>query len=141
MAAASRAVETARRALPYVVVGPPIIHRGPAGDVHVDLPLIYQGFALDRIHYDPVSRSPSPKGRPVHAMLRDVDPSSIAGEAEAILGELRVLDAAEYRGPEAAWAVPVAWRSFIVAHIKVSGDGGEIVPDYGLTEEVRRLVG
>ncbi len=141
LAAASRAIETARRALPYVVAGPPIIRRGPAGDIHVDVPLMYQGFALDRIHYDPASHSPSPKGRPVHAMLGDMDPSSIAREAEAILGELRVLEAAEYRGPEAAWAVPVAWRSFIIAHIKVSEDGGEIVPDYGLTEEVRRLVG
>ncbi len=64
----------------------------------------------------------------------------IRGRAGEIVGELRALDAAEYREPERCWAVPLAWGPYLVAHVKVSSDGKEVVPDYGLTEEVRRYV-
>nr|CCE69870.1 TPA: hypothetical protein PAB0324.1n [Pyrococcus abyssi GE5] len=34
----------------------------------------------------------------------------------------------------------MAWESFIIMHVKVSFEGERIVPDYPLTEEVRRNV-
>ncbi len=140
MEAAGKAIETAARALAYVTVGPPIVRYGPGGEVHVDVPLMYQGFALDRVHFDPLAMAPSPKGRPVHVHGVRVDVEAVRRAMESALKELRILDAVEYREPEAAWAVPIAWRRFIVAHVKVSSDGSELIPDYGLTEEVRRLV-
>ncbi len=57
---------------------------------------------------------------------------------EKVLRELRVIDAVEFREPENAWIAPLAWNYIIIAHIKVSYDGNELIPDYGLTEEVRR---
>ncbi len=138
--AAGRAVETVRAALEFFVVGPPIVHRGPAGDVHVDVPLMYHDFALDRVHFDPVLRCPSPKGRPGRAWGVEVSVEEVREVMERVLSEVRVVDAAEFREPEDAWVVPLAWRHIIIAHIRVSSDGEELIPDYGLTEEVRRHV-
>ncbi len=135
---AERAIEAVREILPLLTAGPALIRGGPDG-WHVDIPLMYQGYALDRIHLDTDTMEPSPKGRPPRSS-READPSVIRGRAEEIVGELRVLDAAEYREPERCWAVPLAWGPYLVAHVRVSSDGKEIVPDYGLTEEVRRYV-
>ncbi len=137
---ASRAISTVRAALSYIIVGPPLIRYGPAGEVHVDVPLMYHDLALDRVHYDPSLRAPSPKGRPVRAWGVRVEADEVKSVMESALREVRVIDAAEYREPEAAWVVPLAWRNIIIAHIKVSHDGSELIPDYGLTEEVRRYV-
>ncbi len=128
---AERAIQTVKEALPLMTLGPPLEH-GPPHDRHVDFPLMYQGYALDRIHFDPEKGRPSPKGLPVR--------SSLPPTSEIPKLELRVLEAAEYREPERCWAVPLAWGPFIVAHVKVTHDGKEIIPDYPLTEEVRRHV-
>ncbi len=135
---AERAIETAREVLHLLTAGPALVRGGPDG-WHVDIPVMYQGYALDRIHLDTDKMEPSPKGRPARSS-REVDPSEIKGRAEEIVSELRVLDAAEYREPERCWAVPLAWGPYLVAHVKISSDGREVVPDYGLTEEVRRYV-
>jgi len=133
------AIETAKAALSLAEPGPIITHRGPRGEVHYDIPIMYQGFALDRIHYDPWAKAPLPRGMPHPKPQRgevEVDKDTIT----AIFSELRILDAAEFREPERAWAIPVAWKSFLVAYIKVDIGGREIVPDYPLTEEVARSV-
>ncbi len=136
--AASRAIETVKNALPYLTAGPPIIHIGPAGDVHIDVPLVYHDVALDRIHYDPIAKAPSPKGRSVHAWGIEVNKSEVLSIMEQVIRELTVVEAVEFREQEDCWVVPLAWRVFIVAHIKVSSDGMQLVPDYPLTAEMRR---
>ncbi len=69
-----------------------------------------------------------------------VDVGVVRKVMEGVLREARVIDAAEFREPEDAWVVSLAWKYIIIAHIRVSSDGGELIPDYGLTEEVRRHV-
>ncbi len=133
-----RAIETVREALKYMEIGIPIIHRGPRGEIHVDVPLMYHGYALDRIHYDPYTNSPSPKGKPVKVRGIRVKEDYVREVMEKVVKELEIIDAVEFREPENAWIVPLAWNHMIVAHIKVSYDGRELIPDYGLTEEVRR---
>jgi len=121
--------------------GPPIIHEGPGGELHIDFPLMYQGYGIDRVHFDPKAMNPSPKGRPVHCHVEGgIDIREVEEVMYKVVKELRVIDAAEFRGPEDCWAVPLAWKNLIIAHVKVSRDGREIVPDYPLTEEVRRHV-
>ncbi len=137
---AEKAIDTVRNALPYMVFGPPLIHYAPSGEVHIDVPLMYHDYALDRVHFDPISRTPSPKGRPVHVYGVFIGAEEVKQVMDRILGELRVVDAAEFREPEDVWVVPLAWRSYIVAHIKVSRDGTTIIPDTALTAEVRRYV-
>ncbi len=139
---AEKAVNTVKAALGYVTTT--ILSRvGPAGDLCVDIVLLYHGFALDRIHYDLETDMPSPKGRPVCSHRysdREAAENRARELARQILEELWVVEAAEYRAPERAWVVPLAWRHYIVAHVKVSSDGAELIPDYGLTEEVRRYI-
>ncbi len=127
-----------RDVLKFLMIGPPIVHVAPRGEVHVDVPLMYQGFALDRVHFDPEAMSPSPKGRPVRARVRPPSEAEVRETMEEVLQGLYVLDGAEFREPEWCWAVPLAWEHMIVAHIKVSAETGEVVPDYALTQEVMR---
>ncbi|WP_297092388.1 hypothetical protein [Thermococcus sp.] len=133
---AEKAIETVKHALPFLTVGVPIVHRAPGG-VHVDVPVMYLSFAIDRLHYNPETKTPLPKGLP-GVYLGEVDPAGVREGAEEVLRELHVLEGAEFREPENCWVVPVAWKSFVVLHVRVSADGKELVPDYALTEEVRR---
>ena len=83
---AVRAIGTVCDALKYMEIGIPIIHRGPRGEVHVDVPLMYHGYALDRIHYDPYVNAPSPKGRPVRARGVEVKEDHVRGYGEGVKG-------------------------------------------------------
>ena len=141
---AAIAVSAAKAAAERLRAAPPIIRRTPRGYA-VDVPLLYNGVAVDRMHLDPQSLEPLPKGMPEPPSPAPSPPEPLAAQsaAEKAARELRALDAAEYRGPEAAWAVPLAWRSLVVAHIRirVAGGQGEVVPDEPLTLEVQRLLG
>lgn len=129
---AEKAVKLVREALPFFRAGEPILHPD-----HVDVPVFYLNFAIDRVHYDGTTGNPAPKGAPPHGSVA-VASEEARERVESVLREARVLDAAEFRDPEDCWAVPVAWESFIILHVRVSRGGEELIPDYGLTEEVRR---
>jgi len=128
---AEKAVELVKEALPFFRPGKPI--ERPDG---VDIPVLYLDFAIDRMHFDPRSGTPLPKGFPGH--FGNFERFRVEERAEEVLKELKVIEACEFRGPEDCWVVPLAWKSFIVLHVRVSRDGGELIPDYPLTEEVRR---
>ena len=58
-------------------------------------------------------------------------------EFSSVVGTLRVLNGAEYREREAVWAIPIACRGAIVAHLKVSRDGTRVMPNYPEEQEMR----
>ena len=58
-------------------------------------------------------------------------------EFSSVVGTLRVLNGAEYREREAVWAIPIASRGAIVAHLKVSRDGTRVMPNYPEEQEMR----
>ncbi len=128
---AEKAVELVKKALPFFRPGKPL--RRPDG---IDVPIFYLDFAIDRMHFNPLSETPLPKGFP--GQFRDFECPSVEEKAREVLKELKVMEACEFREPEDCWVVPLAWKSFIVLHVRVSRDREELVPDYGLTEEVRR---
>ncbi len=128
---AEKAVELVKRALPFFRAGRPIIR--PDG---VDVPILYLNFAIDRMHFNPQIGEPLPKGLAGH--FGSIECPEVEKRAAEILREMRIIDACEFREPEDCWVVPVAWKSFIVLHVRVSRDGKELIPDYPLTEEVRR---
>ncbi len=132
-----RAVETVKNVLKFLKVGEPIVKREPK-DVRVEIPVMYLDFAVDKVHYDPSLKGPSPKGR--HVKGYDVDIEEAKRAVENALKEAKVLEGVEYREAERVWVVPVSWRKLIVMHVKVTYDGKEIVPDYGITSEVRRRI-
>ena len=134
------AVRVAEEVLGLLLVGPPISRPGPAG-LAVDVPIMYNGFAVDRMHFDPYRLEPLPKGCPeplrVGGHRAGVDWGLVREAAERVLREAKVLGGAEYERPRRAWRVPVAWRSLIVFHLKIGGDG-RVIPDEPLTLELRR---
>ena len=131
---ARKAIETVEMAISYMQLGP-FIRRMRGKVMEVNVPLMYNGFVLDEIHINPETGEPSPKGCPVavpiECQIRELQP---------ILENLHAIHAVEFRLPENAWVVPLAWKEYIVAHVRVSADGKELMPDYRLTEEVRRNV-
>ncbi len=133
--ALERAIETAKNALQLFTAERPIV--GPGGEINV--PITYMGFAIDRVHYDPLSKTPSPKGRPVRAPTK-VNLKEVRESMERFLRESQVIEAVEFREAEGVWVVPIAWNRLIVMHVKISEDGKNVVPDYPLTEEVRRRI-
>ncbi len=135
---AGKAVETVRASIPYLT--PAVMVRvGPAGDLCVEAALLYGGLALDKVHYDIILDSPSPKGRPA-CVFEQVKPdiNHIKEVMEGVLRGAQAVEAAEFREPESCWAVPIAWKNLIIAYVKVSEDGSELVYDLGITDEVRR---
>ncbi|CAB49407.1 hypothetical protein [Pyrococcus abyssi] len=101
---ARKAIDTVRKALPLFIPAPPIVHRDPEG-YHIDVPILYMDFAVDRVHFNAETNAPFPKGSPVSSK---VPPKSeeVVERMKAILEESRVLEACEFRKPERAWVVP-----------------------------------
>ncbi len=71
---------------------------------------MYMNFGVDRVHYDPYSKMPSPKGRSIAVRNINVDHAEIHN----------VIKAVEFREHEKAWVVPIAWNKMITIHVKVS---------------------
>ncbi|WP_297497201.1 hypothetical protein [Thermococcus sp.] len=127
---AENAIELVKQALPLFIAGKPLERPD-----HVDVPVLYLGFAIDAVHYDPAIGGPAPKGAPP---VEKASPEEALESISRALSEAHVLEGAEFREPEDSWVVPVSWRGLIVLHVRVSADGKKLIPDYHLTEEVRR---
>ncbi len=133
---AERAIQTVKNALPYFNIGPLLRRPHPPEGAVSEVPLLYNGVALDRLVFDPERRVFLPKGSHPVPLSSRVEQDKILEYISGMMGELRVVEAVECRMPEKAYAVPLAWRHYIVAHVKVSENGEELIPDYPLTMEV-----
>jgi len=139
------AIEAARRVLPLLEAGPPIKHVTPHG-LALDVPVIYDAVAVDRMHMDPATLNPLPKGMPHPPWPGPAGAPTdeeVIEAANRILGRLTVVPYVEYREPERAWLIPLAWGSFIVLHLRlrVEGDRVEVEPDRPLMAELRGRAG
>ena len=59
----------------------------------------------------------------------------IKKELPEIVRNLEILGGAEFREPENAWVIPVAYQGLIVGHIKIFSDGLQVIPDFRAEEE------
>jgi len=98
----TKTIETVKIALPLFVAEVPIFKKGIKGEFHIDIPIMYMNFGIDRVHYDPYSKMPSPKGRPIAVHDVDVDHAEIRNVIERVLKESYVIEAVEFRGHEKA---------------------------------------
>ncbi|MCE4610060.1 MAG: hypothetical protein F7C36_06780 [Desulfurococcales archaeon] len=131
---AARAITLAEQVLPSLKAFQ--IARRPKEHGPIDVIVVYSGLAVDVVHYDPYTKTPSPKGRPVE-YLGEIDPREALSHINMALREAYILRGAEYRKPEDAWIVPVAWNNMIILHLKISGDGGRLIADPGLQRRLR----
>ncbi len=133
---AQRAIETAKRARPYITPGKVWLWRGPGGEVIYKAGLVYQGAVIGVIEFDPSSGLPLPKGYKPYSLTPTLALEEVKKKLPSVVSELQVLPGAEYRAPESCWVIPLVFRGMIVAHIKIYYDGIHVVPDYPANQEM-----
>lgn len=134
---ALRAVAAARECIVSLSVGKVWRHRAPHG-IEIKGALMLDGAAAVVLHFSPEDGSVLPKG--LHGFSEGT-PEVIAlieSRLKDIPLQLSVLEGAEFREPESCWAVPLVCDGRIVAHIKASSDGSQIMPNKKATEELQR---
>ena len=131
------AVATARKVKAYLTPGNVWIMTAPRGEVEVKAAIIYDGMAVAVLHFNPQDGALLPLG--IHPRAFGVNPplETIKRTLPSIVGDLEVLNGAEYREPENAWIIPLAYKGMIVAHLKIYADGIHVVPDYPANQEMR----
>ncbi len=91
--------------------------------------------AVLALHFSPEDGSLLPKGLHSIGEGKAEIPDVVQSLLHEIAKEIEALDGAEFREPESCWAVPLAYRNRIVGHLKVKGDGSEVVPDKKAVED------
>jgi len=134
---ASLAVATAQKAKAYLSAGKVWSMTAPRGEVEVKAAIVYEGTAVAVLHFNPLDNSLLPVGVRPAAIGLPPQIESIKRNLPAIVSDLEILNGAEYREPENAWIIPLAYKGMIVAHLKVYADGIHIVPDYPANQEMR----
>ncbi len=131
------AVATAKKVKAYLTPGNVWIMTAPRGEIEVKAAIIYNGMAVAVLHFNPKDGALLPLG--IHPRAFGVNPplETIKRNLPSIVGELDVLNGAEYREPENAWIVPLAYKKMIVAHLKLYIDGIHVIPDYLANQEMR----
>jgi len=135
---ASLAVATAQKAKTYLSAGKVWSMTGPRGEVEVKAAIVYDGTAVAVLHFNPSSGSILPLG--IDVVETGVSPQTIENikrNLPTIVSNLKILNGAEYRAPESAWCIPLAYKNMIVAHLKIYTDGIHIIPDYPANQEMQ----
>jgi hypothetical protein len=132
---AIKAVATARSAIRSLSPGRVWTKKTPHGDLELKGSLVFEHQAVLALHFSAEDGSLLPKG--LHAMGEGKPEikSIVEASLHKLPADLEALDGAEFREPESCWAVPVAYRNRIVGHLKVSADGGQIIPDRKAVED------
>ncbi len=136
----SSILNVARKAKPYFQLGGIWTTRAPAGEIEIKAAIVYQGFAIAALRFNPADGTLLPLGYNPHVYNMNASLDAIRARAIDIVKNIEILNGAEYREPEAVWAIPLSYNGKIVAHIKVKYDGSAIVPDYPLDQEMRYFV-
>ena len=126
---ATTAISTCRSSLVHFTAGRVWRHIHPHGELEIKGTLKLGECEVLMLRFNPEDGSILPKG--LHALTegrKDVIPQ-IELRLIDICSDLSVLDGAEFREPESCWAIPVAFKGRIVAHLKVSADGSRILPE------------
>jgi len=135
---ATLAVTTAQKAKKYLTAGRVWNMVGPRGEVEVKAAIIYNGIAVAVLHFNPSDGLLLPLGIP--SVETEVSPQVIENvkrNLPVIVNSLEILNGAEYREPESAWCIPLAYKNMIVAHLKIYVDGIHVVPDYPANQEMQ----
>ncbi len=132
------AVDTAGRMNGQLSMGRVWTMQLPRGEVDMKAGLMYRGTVVAVLHLNPEDGTVLPMGMPPRVCNTVMDMASIKARLSGVAGQLKVLDMAEFRGPEGSWSFPVVLGNTIVSHLKVYYDGIHIVPDYPADQEMTR---
>ncbi len=132
------AVETAGRMNGQLSMGKVWTMELPRGEIDMKAGLMYRGTVVAVLHLNPEDGTVLPMGMPPRICSNVMDMASIKARLSGVVGQLKVLDVAEFREPEGSWSFPVVLGNTIVSHLKVYYDGVHIVPDYPADQEMTR---
>ena len=138
---AQKAVDTAKALVSYLRPGEVWIMRAPRGEIEVKGAILYQGEVVGIVHFDPQTGAPIPLGYHPRVFEVRVPLETVKAEFLKVIKGLRILEGAEYREPEACWAVPFAYQGMLLGHIRIYYDGTRVVPDYRAKEEMEAFSG
>ncbi len=110
--------------------------RAPAGEIEIKGAVVYQGAVVAVLRFNPLDGSILPLGINPRAFQNNVKISLIKSNLSSVIGNLKILQAAEFMEPEACWSFPMAIGNIIVAHIKVYYDGIHVMEDYIANQEM-----
>ncbi len=130
------AVTTVQKICGLLTPGKVWTTQGPAGEIEVKAGVLYQGSVVAVLHFNPLDGRLLPIGIQPRIYQNTYQIQTVKGRLTAVIHELKILPAAEFREPEASWVFPVALGNTIVAHLKVYYDGIHIVPDYSANQEM-----
>lgn len=136
---ASAAVHTVRENLHAFTAGNVWNHIAPKGEFEIKGSLLLGQQVVMALHF---SSDGSILPRGLHSLSagnRELH-IKIQARLKDIVGELTVLEGAEFRAPENCWAVPLAHSGRIVAHIRVSADGSTVLEDKRVAAESAQAV-
>ncbi|MCX7981717.1 MAG: hypothetical protein N2572_02255 [Syntrophales bacterium] len=125
---AEQALSTVKSALPKLTVGNSYVKTGKRGEKNLEVPLIYEGNIVARIRLNPATGEILPKG-----FETDVNSVSASPEqsVKIVQQALPNMDAASVSlGKHGEWKVGLILKKAVIAHIKVNGQTGSILPDW-----------
>ncbi len=131
-----QAITTTNNLKKLLSVGKVWFMRSPAGEIEIKCGVLYQGAVVAILHFNPLDGNVLPLGINPHVFQNNVDISTIKSNLSSVIGNLKILPAAEFIEPEVCWSFPVAIGNVIVAHIKVYYDGIHIMEDYLANQEM-----
>ena len=135
---AHRAIATAQTAVSDLEAGNVFLKREPRGELIVKGVLSFNGMPVAALRFNPASGALMPKG--LHPLPCDAPDSleKFRAELGILVKSVKVMPGAEFREPEFCWAVPLVHSGRIVADIKISGSGDQVIEDRKLVEELRQ---
>ncbi len=132
----NQAIHTAEIVVRNIKPGNLWILRGPGGEAEVKAGILYRGVVIAQIRLDPVTGTPLPEGYHKRGFGYPIDVDRLKARFYELFSELKIAEVAEYRDPEASWAIPLTWDGRIVGFIRVYYDGHHVLPDYKGEEEM-----
>ncbi len=133
---AMRSVATGKDCLALLVPGKVWYHRAPRGELDIKGALLLNELPVIVLHFNPVDGSLLPVGLHFFTEGGKEMLTQVESKLSGLVQNISVLDGAEFREPEFCWVVPVVHQGRIVAHLKVSSDGGNILPDKKAQDEL-----
>ncbi len=131
------AIEVANKVKKYLMPGNVWVVSGPQGEAEVKAAILYNGVAVGVLHFNPEDGSILPLGLHPKVLGVNLPLEKIKRSLPEIINNIKVLEGAEYREPENAWIIPLAYKEMIVSHLKVYRDGIHIIPDYRANQEMQ----
>ena len=110
--------------------------RSPTGEIEIKGGVLFQGAVVTVLHFNPLDGRVLPLGINPHVFQNNIEISRVKSNLSAVIGNLKILPAAEFMEPEACWSFPVAIGNIIVAHIKIYYDGIHVLEDYIANQEM-----